>query len=373
MHRHAIALLVLLALPPWPAAATPVPPAVPEEVTVPEVAETVESSAAAPPTPVLETLVVTGIQPGPGLWQVRHGGNTLWILGTLSPLPRRIEWEPRELDERVVGADRVLAPPRGSIDTGLNFFGRLGLLPAALRARNLPDDQRLADVLPPELHARWQVQKARWIGEAPALERRRPLFAAFALMEEALEDLDLKRENLAWRRVERIARREGREIVRVQVEATLDDPRQALREFGAGGLDDIGCLEATLARLENDTGVLVERANAWAVGDTATLLERRFDDELRACALAVLATDVARKRGLDRLPQQLVEAWLEAASQALNEVPETLAVVDLRLLVADDGLLAGLRARGYEVLPPDAGVTRTSSSRSSGRSGSRRG
>ena len=29
-----------------------------------------------------------------------------------------------------------------------------------------------------------------------------------------------------------------------------------------------------------------------------------------------------------------------------------MAVSDLRLLLADDGLLAGLRARGYLVLPP---------------------
>lgn len=308
--------------------------------------------AAATAVPVLETLVVTGIQPGPGLWQVRHGTHTLWIMGTLSPLPRRMEWEPRELDERVANADRVLAPPRGGIDTGLNLFGRLTLLPAALRARNLPDSQRLADVLPPELYARWQVQKARWIGEAPVLERRRPMFAAFALMEEALEDLDLERENIVWQRVERIARREGREIVRVRVEARLDDPRQALREFNSGGFDDLACLEATLARLEQDTGLLVERANAWAVGDTATLLERRFDDELRACALAVLATEAAKKRGLDTLPQRLVEAWLQAASESLETTANTVAVSDLRLLLADDGLLAGLRARGYLVLPP---------------------
>jgi len=355
LQHHLPPGLLLAALLSSPLAAATAAPELPAGSARLPAGTSTETTAAA--VPVLETLVVTGIQPGPGLWQVRHGANTLWIMGTLSPLPRRMAWEPRELDERVATADRVLAPPRGGIDTGLNLLGRLTLLPAALRARNLPDEQRLVDVLPPELYERWQVQKARWIGPAPALERRRPMFAAFALMEEALDDLDLERENIVWQRVERTARREGREIVRVRVEAQLDDPRQALREFNRGSLDDIACLEATLARLERDTGVLVERANAWAVGDMASLLERRFDDELRACALAVLATDAAKKRGLDTLPQRLVEAWLQAASESLETAANTVAVSDLRLLLADDGLLAGLRARGYLVLAPGEDAT----------------
>ena len=33
--------------------------------------------------------IVTGQQAGPGLWQVRNGANTLWILGTVWPLPDR--------------------------------------------------------------------------------------------------------------------------------------------------------------------------------------------------------------------------------------------------------------------------------------------
>ena len=74
-------LFLLVLLLPLPALATPTGPA----------------------TPVLETLVVTGVQPGPGLWQVRHGEHTLWIMGTLSPLPRRMDWEPRELDALVAG------------------------------------------------------------------------------------------------------------------------------------------------------------------------------------------------------------------------------------------------------------------------------
>jgi hypothetical protein len=50
---------------------------------------------ATPPTPAtpadtttLETVLVTGEQPGPGLWKVSHGDHVLWILGAQYPLPK---------------------------------------------------------------------------------------------------------------------------------------------------------------------------------------------------------------------------------------------------------------------------------------------
>ena len=35
----------------------------------------------------MEAVVVAGVQPGPGLWKVRHGDHLLYVLGTQSPLP----------------------------------------------------------------------------------------------------------------------------------------------------------------------------------------------------------------------------------------------------------------------------------------------
>lgn len=306
----------------------------------------------ATPLATLETVVVTGIQPGPGLWQVRKGANTLWIMATLSPLPRRMEWEPRELDALVERADRVIAPPGVDVDADIGFFGRLTLLPSALRARNDPEERELAEVLPPELYARWQAQKAIYMGRDRGVEQRRPVFAAYALMEEALEDLDLKRDNIVWERVERVARRADRDIVDPDVKITLDDPRQALREFERSPVDDLACMDATLARLETDTPAMVERANAWAVGDVRTLEELAFDSEIRACALALLDSDALRKRGFTDLPQRVVEEWVRVAEESLAQHATTVAVADYAVLTNADGLLPALRTRGYEVIAP---------------------
>lgn len=347
MRLQPIALALAFALATSAQATPPAAPAVD-----PPSADAVPPTDAAPALATLETVVVTGIQPGPGLWQIRKGDHTLWIMATLTPLPRRMEWEPRELDALVARADRVLTSPGVGVDADIGFFGGLRLLPSALRARNNPDDKTLSEVLPPELYARWETQKAKYMGRDRGVEERRPVFAAYALMEEALEDLDLKYDNIVWDRVERIAKRNDREIVGVSVRVKIDDPREALREFERSSVDDIGCMDATLRRLETDTPNMIERANAWAVGDLQTLEQLRVESEIRACALALLGTEALKKRGFDDLPRRVVDEWVRIAEESLAEHATTVAVADYQVLTNPDGLLPAMRAKGYEIIAP---------------------
>jgi hypothetical protein len=60
--------------------ATPVAPATPPAPQTP--AETA----------TLETVLVTGEQPGPGLWKISRGDHVLWILGAQYPLPKKMTW-----------------------------------------------------------------------------------------------------------------------------------------------------------------------------------------------------------------------------------------------------------------------------------------
>lgn len=340
------------------ALATLAPLAVNAQATAPEPSPPTEGATPTEPAlATLETVVVTGIQPGPGLWQIRKGEHTLWVMATLSPLPKRMEWEPRELDALVARADRVLTSPGVNVDADIGFFGSLRLLPTALRARNNPDDKTLAEVLPPELYARWQVQKAKYLGRDRGVEDRRPVFAAYELMDEALDDLDLKRENIVWDRVERIAKRNDRDIVRVGLSIKVEDPRDALKEFERSAIDDVGCMEATIARLETDTANMVERANAWAVGDLQTLQELDVESEIRACALALLGTDALKNRGFNDLPKRVVDEWVRVAEESLAEHATTVAVADYQVLTNDDGLLAAMRAKGYTILAPGEAPT----------------
>lgn len=70
------------------------------EAAPPKVA--VPAPAPAPAVVDLEAMVVRGVQPGPGLWKVSKGDHVLWILGTLSPLPKRLQWQATEV-ETIIG------------------------------------------------------------------------------------------------------------------------------------------------------------------------------------------------------------------------------------------------------------------------------
>lgn len=50
---------------------------------------------------VIEEVVVIGVQPGPKMWRVNKGDHELWIFGTLSLLPKKMQWDSQAyLDDR---------------------------------------------------------------------------------------------------------------------------------------------------------------------------------------------------------------------------------------------------------------------------------
>ena len=38
---------------------------------------------------ILETVLVSGEQPGPGMWKVSKGDHVLWIVGIQTPVPKK--------------------------------------------------------------------------------------------------------------------------------------------------------------------------------------------------------------------------------------------------------------------------------------------
>jgi len=56
------------------------------------------AAASGAPGPEAE-IVVEGRHEGPRMWTVRKADHTLWILGTISPLPKRMVWQPDAVQE----------------------------------------------------------------------------------------------------------------------------------------------------------------------------------------------------------------------------------------------------------------------------------
>lgn len=310
-------------------------------------------ATAPPPTRNLDTIVITGAQPGPGMWKVSKGDHVLWVLGTVSPLPKGMQWQSREVESVIARAQEEIRAPALSVGADVGFFQGVMLATRALGARRNPDDARLQDVVPADLYARWLVLKKKYLGRDNGVEKWRPMFAAMELYEEAIDDAGLVTRGIVGPVLARAVKAHRTRQTAPTVRIVIKDPKTALAEFRASRLDDIDCFHKTLDRIESDLETMRDRANAWAVGDIQALRELPYSDQNEACLKAALQAGAVRKRSGVDVDADLEKQWFAAAEKALANNAVTFANLPMRELLHPDGYMAKLQAKGYLVEAPE--------------------
>jgi len=302
----------------------------------------------------LAAVQVRGEQPGPGLWKIRNAqGHTLWLLGTVSPLPEGIEWSSTEVMAVIAAADHLLMPPGPRLKQDIGVLRGLTLLPGALRAKRDPQGRTLEQSLPPETFARWQAAKARYIGRDRGLEKDRPIVAAAALYGAFLKRNALVSDRDVQRTLQRAYTARGLAPEDARVKIDVPDMRAVLKDMRTTAVDDTACLQETLDIVETELPLLRERANAWALGDVAALRQLARAGR-RACTVALEDSAFARRHGFNDLPHRARQQWVDRATAALDAHASTFAAVPLQLLLGDEAYLQAFRQRGYAVdAPPE--------------------
>mgnify|MGYP000854034586 CR=1 FL=1 len=309
-------------------------------------------------TEQVERIMVTGEQPGPGLWKVMRGTNVLWIAGTHAPVPKNLTWKSKRIEDAVRSAQEVLAPPSVSVSSSqIGWWTTLTLVPSAFNVPYNPDDKLLKDVVPPALYARWEVQRDKHLqgynDTNNEVDRWRPWFAASRLYRSALDKAGLTGTNPMWARVIEVAKQAKVRVTEVNYEPKIQSPRAAVKEYSNKPLDDLACFEKTLERLETDMDAMRQRANAWARGNVDQIRKLPEADQSIACNTAFLNSPLAKAVGAVDLRRELDQAWLKEAERALNSNRVTVAVLPVTRLVAPEGYLSALKARGYLVEEPE--------------------
>ena len=293
-----------------------------------------------------EEVVVEGNHEGPRMWRVTKGDHTLWILGTITPLPRKMTWQSDSVETLLHETQEVL-PAWPSIGVGANPFTALRLYFTWRKIQKSPDHTKLQEQLPPQLYARFSALKARYAPKDTKLDELRPMLAGGRLLDDALNVSGLTMRNEVQKEVLKLASKQGVKIH--QTKMKVDDPVDVLKDLGDTPKDsEIACLAAIVSRLETDMGPMQARARAWALGDVDTLrsLPHSVDDRI-ACLAAVSTSDRVRN-----LVIKAQDDWLIEAEDALARNRSTLAVQSMDRLLGDDGILTTLRKRGYTVEGP---------------------
>jgi uncharacterized protein YbaP (TraB family) len=303
-------------------------------------AATAATCRAEPPPPVLDEIVVTAERAGPGMWHVHRGGANVWILGSISPLPRDITWRSKQVESVLESTSQVLVQKPIEISVPRILW----MLIADRKYLMVAGGKKLKDVLPPDLHARFAAQRSNVGEDADKWERYRPIIAAAFLQQAAFHQVNLSMRLDLGAALRNLAKKHGVRVEEIKV-AGVSDMLEALKTMPPA--TERTCVEASLTTVESGLPRLVERAQAWAGGNVERIENLPELKDVDACRTAL----DAGKGALDVIGR-IRQTWLENIEKYLRSDGTTIAVVNLDMLLERGGLLDQLRAKGYEVDAP---------------------
>lgn len=302
-------------------------------------------SGGSPEAAAAEEIVVEGRHEGPRVWTVRRGDHTLWILGTISPLPKRMIWQPDAVQE-ILRHTQEVVPAWPTYGIGANPLTALRVYIEWRHLQKPPDHMSLREAVPPALYTRVAALKARYVRRDSKIEQMRPMLAARELLTRVFDAAGLAIHNEVQEEVLTLARQQG---VRIhQDKLRIDDPVDVLKDVSSAPLaGEVACLDSVVTLLETDLGPMQARARAWALGDVDTLRKLPHADDRTACIAAVATTERVRQ-----LIARAQDDWLISVRASLTRNRGTLAVQSMDRLLGANGALAALRAQGYSVEGP---------------------
>lgn len=284
-----------------------------------------------PDATLVEELVVTARDPGPAWWRVSDADTTVYVLGVPGVMPKSMPWDRSTLERRLEGADRVILPFN---NVGVGVLGAPGAL---IRMAQLKSRKPLEEKLPPDLAARFVAARTK-IGEPASRYRYDNALAVGILLAgdyrtaAKLTSADPGKTIARLAKAKKIKTEEKTYDVGPLLGAAIRTPVPA----------QWACLEDAIAEVDAGPGGAQAAAQAWAQGDVRGALggERGYEKCLTA-AVGALAIDAKVKAD-----------QAQAIESALKIPGHSVAVVQLRPLLSQGGVLDRLRADGFTINTP---------------------
>ena len=306
----------------------------------------------------LDAVVVTGEQPGPQLWKLTHNDHVLWILATVTPKPRDIAWRSQQVANVLDSTQEVIDQQlqnstwAANVSIEMDSFNPIAGLRASRRAAKLREAIKptpLVELLSPEVYARFSKLKARYLPKDGSIEMQRPRAAANRLYNAAIDAAGLSSRAILHDEVHRLARKHRIKITEITLAVEFDIDTRVLvdAEFNQiAPAAELPCFIDTLEKIESELPTITARANAWAIGDVSAL--RQLPTMRRELCDSVYWSAPR----WSQLGTQLETLWLDTVEVAVTKNKSTLVMLDMAELMDEEGLLAKLAARGYQVEGP---------------------
>lgn len=278
-----------------------------------------------------EEILVTARRSGAPMWTIHTSGGAVVLVGEITGIPKATPWRPERLEGAAERAGRVILGTRAKVSPG----DILRLIFKGGKLTKLPKGSVAADYLDPDRLQRLRAIEARFEQD---YARANFLMTAF----------DLLSKRLAFNRdttddasdVVRKAARRAKVAMRPVAEMRGEDMLDNL--FAAAPETHIPCLDAAMAAVEAPGDVVRDRGRAWTEFDVPAVMANPLEDALGRCWPWTN----------DGFGPAIRAQWVATINAAAAETGVTLAVVPLRILAEEDGVLDRLEGQGLTIAGP---------------------
>jgi uncharacterized protein YbaP (TraB family) len=298
----------------------------------------------------IEQIVVNGRRPGPPLWQIRNGENTLWVFAVVDTMPKSIEWDSSGIDHVLSESQQYFPPIERSLSASiLNPIKAIGMLRRFNKLKKIPDERTIKDYLSVQEYDKFSRLKAQYVSNNKKIDKLTPVFAADELFKGAKREYGLVNSRKISKAISKLAKRNKLEITKIKAREKIESKPLFEAIESLSEAEHSECLSLVMNTLDDEIGSLISYALQWADGDPKALIDNsmpRVQDS--SCAEFFLNSDQAQ-----RIIRQSEEAWLNATQEALKNNRSSFAVLGLHDVIEPEGLLNQLATRsGYKLLGP---------------------
>lgn len=300
--------------------------------TAPAAPDPAASGALVDPDAVLvDELVVTARDPGPAWWRVSDGDSTVYVLGVPSVAPKQLAWDRSTLERRLKGANELIV----TVDpVKVKLAGAPGALIGYMR---LKSGKPFEETLSEPMKSRFAQVREELGKPAKRYGTGNALAASLMLIEDYRDHARLTATDPS-KPIRALARSQ-----KIKVEEKTYDAGSLLSAVSRTSRSAaMGCLQEALDEAQAGPGAVKQAAAAWAQGDVRGALagERTYE----RC--------VAAAPGALKLDSRFKADQAQAIAEALKKPGHSVAVVQLRPLLSQGGVLDRLRAQGLEIKTP---------------------
>ena len=284
-----------------------------------------------PDAVILDELVVVARDKGPAWWTVSNGTSTVYVMGIPSIAPKHMQWDRGVFERRLAGASEVILPYQ---DIRVRLTTSIG---AAWNYMRLRSSTPFEETLDPAAHARFAAARQK-VGEpAGRYATRNPLAAGLLLITDYRDHAGLT--NTDPIKLVKGLTQQAHVPIRQRAYDIAPLMGAVIRTSPEVGR---ACLGEVMGQVEAGPGVTLGATRAWADGDVRGALgnERTYE---RCIALVPGAAAFDDKVKADQVTE---------IEDALKRPGHAIALVQLRPLLAQNGVLDRLRMAGFTVKTP---------------------